>query len=87
MQGNLHAVHSDPKLFPEPEKFKPERFVKDNKLANTENVMPFSIGKFTYFKIETFHIGIFMATGICDTCAFWGNIFVWLLSMILISCA
>ena len=45
MQGNYHAVHFDPKLFPEPTKFKPERFVKDNKLTNTENVMPFGFGK------------------------------------------
>ena len=45
VQGNLQAVHFDPKLFPEPTKFKPERFVKDNKLANTENVMPFGHGK------------------------------------------
>ena len=51
LHGNLQAVHFDRRLFPEPEKFKPERFVKDNKLTNTENVMPFSIGKLIYMYV------------------------------------
>ena len=44
LQANLYAVHYDPKLFPEPDKFKPERFIKDGKIFNTENLMPFGIG-------------------------------------------
>ena len=41
---NYGAVHQDPKLFPEPEKFKPRRFIKDGKIGNKEGFMPFGIG-------------------------------------------
>ena len=35
----------DPKIFPEPEKFNPLRFIaKDGKLINVDRVIPFGIG-------------------------------------------
>lgn len=45
IQGNLYAVHHDAKIFPEPKKFKPERFIGNGKLVNTENVIPFGLGR------------------------------------------
>lgn len=42
---NLWAVHMDPKLWPEPESFKPERFLKDGKIHVPSYFMPFSIGR------------------------------------------
>ena len=42
----LICVHTDPDLFPEPHKFKPDRFLdQDGIFQNDEHVIPFSIGK------------------------------------------
>ncbi|KAK3090243.1 hypothetical protein FSP39_010320 [Pinctada imbricata] len=44
--GNLHSVSYDPKLFPEPDKFDPERFLdKSGKLNDTHLIIPFGIGR------------------------------------------
>ncbi|KAI6206174.1 hypothetical protein M3Y94_00877300 [Aphelenchoides besseyi] len=42
----ISCVLSDPKIFPEPEKFKPERFVdSEGKLKKIDELIPFSLGK------------------------------------------
>ncbi|XP_055353889.1 cytochrome P450 2C15-like isoform X2 [Paramacrobiotus metropolitanus] len=44
---SLYACHMDPKYFPEPHKFNPERFLDDNGhlRSKVEGFIPFSIGK------------------------------------------
>ncbi|KAI8504432.1 hypothetical protein Bbelb_175500 [Branchiostoma belcheri] len=42
---NLWSVHMDPQLFPEPDKFSPERFLdQDGNFVKHEALIPFSIG-------------------------------------------
>ncbi|XP_072036984.1 cytochrome P450 2U1-like [Amphiura filiformis] len=44
--SNLWAVHRDPDLWPEPWKFKPERFLDDNgQVVNRDELIPFSTGR------------------------------------------
>ncbi len=44
--ANLWAVFRDPKLWPEPDQFKPERFLDgEGKAVKPEELIPFSIGK------------------------------------------
>lgn len=48
---NYGAVHKDPKVFPDPLEFKPERFIGDEgKIKNIEGFLPFGLGK-TYIKL------------------------------------
>ncbi|XP_076312336.1 cytochrome P450 18a1-like isoform X1 [Tachypleus tridentatus] len=42
---NLWAIHMDPKLWSEPEVFKPERFLLDGKVSKPDFFMPFSVGR------------------------------------------
>jgi len=43
---HLWNVHYDPEYFPEPEVFKPERFLTDDrKVKRCDQLIPFSIGK------------------------------------------
>ncbi|XP_014680374.1 PREDICTED: vitamin D 25-hydroxylase-like, partial [Priapulus caudatus] len=41
---NLYAVHSDPKLWPEPAEFRPQRFLgPDGKVVKPDGFVPFSM--------------------------------------------
>ena len=42
---NTYNVHMNPKAWPEPEKFKPERWIKDGKFEKQNEFIPFSLGK------------------------------------------
>lgn len=49
---NLYAVHMNPKYFPEPKKFDPERFLDSTgKIKIVEGFLPFSIGNFHVEKL------------------------------------
>lgn len=42
----LYMVHNDPKIWGDPQNFRPERFIgKDGKIKKTEYLIPFSAGK------------------------------------------
>ncbi len=44
--ANLYAVNYDPKTFPNPELFNPDRFINDDgKLIKNDTVIPFGMGK------------------------------------------
>jgi hypothetical protein len=46
VMGHLKSAHMDPAHFPQPEKFRPERFIDDitGKITNKDRLIPFSIG-------------------------------------------
>lgn len=45
----LHAVHMDPKLWDEPEKFKPTRFLNaEGKVTKPEYFLPFGVGTYSF---------------------------------------
>lgn len=44
---HLYAAFMDPKLYPDPHRFDPERFLNDSgQLYKTETVIPFSAGSY-----------------------------------------
>lgn len=70
----LHAVHMDPTLWKEPEKFNPSRFINsEGKVSKPEYFLPFGVGRriclgetlarmelFLFFSslLHTFHISV-----------------------------
>jgi len=45
---NYYSVHIDPKEFPNPTKFNPDRFLDANKkLVGADRIIPFGLGKLT----------------------------------------
>ncbi|KAK2156658.1 hypothetical protein LSH36_208g04093 [Paralvinella palmiformis] len=42
---NMYSVHMNPELWPEPEKFKPERFLDSDNKIDKKELIPFSLGK------------------------------------------
>ena len=46
VMANLYPVHYDPNTFPEPEKFRPSRFIDENGgFIKNDSVIPFGMGK------------------------------------------
>ena len=43
---NLHSVHMDPEIWPEPEHFNPERFLDKGRLKIPKAFIPFGIGMY-----------------------------------------
>ena len=53
MMPNLHRITRNPKVFPDPNSFKPERFLDSNgQFMKNEHNIPFSIGKVNQFNVE-----------------------------------
>lgn len=42
---NMHYIHHDPKIWGDPENFRPARFIVDGKYKKSENLIPFQIGR------------------------------------------
>ena len=57
--SNFHAIMKDPQVFPEPDQFKPERFIDDDgKYFESEEVCPFGVGKICYIYFFNFHCSL-----------------------------
>jgi hypothetical protein len=53
----LHAVHMDPNLWDEPEKFKPSRFLNaEGKVTKPEYFLPFGVGKYNFETTESYFL-------------------------------
>ena len=74
MYVNLYGMMRDPKVFPEPDKLKPERFIDDDgQLRRVEQWAPFSMGRQPMFTQ-----GQFWSSGIVVGCvSLYVSPFVW----------
>jgi len=63
---NLYAVHTDPKIWGDPEIFRPERFLSKDGLTlqKNENLIPFGVGKRTClgFNLALDELFLFIST-------------------------
>ena len=54
--SNLYAVMKDPDVFPEPDRFKPERFInEEGQYFEPKEVCPFGVGKLTFLAYYCFN--------------------------------
>ncbi|KAF2361341.1 Cytochrome P450 [Trinorchestia longiramus] len=44
--GNLYGIHHDPKVWGDPEEFRPERFLGEDGKAMFKHLVPFSVGRY-----------------------------------------
>lgn len=69
--ANYVAVHEDPKLFPDPLTFKPERFIDENgKIHIGEGFLVFGIGECVFFMVPILLLDKCMSYG-CNTSVGW----------------
>ena len=53
---NLYSAHMDPKVWTDPEQFKPDRFLDEaGKFVGGERVIPFSLGEVWLFEVFMFN--------------------------------
>ena len=65
---DLHSVHNDPHIFPNPETFEPEHFLdKDGAVINAEYCIPFSAGRYKPHKILLHTHVIWCVIWLCGT--------------------
>ena len=63
---NLYSVHMDPKLWPEPDHFKPERFLDDDgKVIRRAELIPFSVGEESYFLSVDLSVCLYVCVYVC----------------------
>ena len=53
---NTTAVHTDPKMWPEPYEFRPERFLdENNNIINSDKVFAFGAGEHIFIYLYLLH--------------------------------
>ena len=75
MISNIWAVHNDPTVWEDPEKFVPERFLdKEGKFFNSSNVIPFSVGPRHCLGEQLAQMEIFISlVGLVQKFEFWAD--------------
>ena len=53
IMANIYGAHMDPRVFPNPEEFRPSRFFNDKgEYIKSDAVIPFSMGKFRHYSVH-----------------------------------